>query len=373
MLWGEHGKGMRSEYAPEFFGPLYPRMQEIKAAFDPNDQLNPGKIAAPPGRDLLRIDGVPTRGQLDRRIPLAVRRVNEDSLHCNGNAACFNYDPDDAMCPSWKATRRAEAFAQGPCFADAGVASAVGRSQRRSGGRIGSPSETQRVEHLDRSSPTRPEHLAARRGTGDFSLEVKEAMDGCLACKSCVGQCPIKVDVPAFRSRFLEVYHGRYLRPAKDGLVASLERALPLAGSGAPPDQWPDRQRRLGARRCDGSDWLSLPELSAIDLQAVLKQRGVADRIGRGLRALSDRTRDKSVIVVQDAFTSYYDTGLVLDFCELLQRLGFMPWLAPFKPNGKPQHVLGFLGAFERTAAANADMLNALAQRASRWWVSIRR
>ena len=49
VLWGEHGKGMRSEYAPEFFGPLYPRMQEIKAAFDPNNQLNPGKIAAPPG------------------------------------------------------------------------------------------------------------------------------------------------------------------------------------------------------------------------------------------------------------------------------------------------------------------------------------
>ena len=54
-------------------------------------------------------------------------------------------------------------------------------------------------------------------------------MDGCLACKSCVGQCPIKVDVPAFRSRFLEVYHGRYLRPLKDGLVASLERWLPTA------------------------------------------------------------------------------------------------------------------------------------------------
>ena len=105
VLWGEHGKGVRSEYAPEFFGPLYPRLQEIKAAFDPNNQLNPGKIAAPPGHSLLRIDDVPTRGQSDRRIPVALRLVNEDSLHCNGNAACFNYDPDDAMCPSWKATR----------------------------------------------------------------------------------------------------------------------------------------------------------------------------------------------------------------------------------------------------------------------------
>jgi Fe-S oxidoreductase len=36
---------------------------------------------------------------------VTLRAANSDSLHCNGNAACFNYDPDDAMCPSWKATR----------------------------------------------------------------------------------------------------------------------------------------------------------------------------------------------------------------------------------------------------------------------------
>ena len=80
-------------------------MQEIKAAFDPHNQLNPGKIASPPGHELTRLDAVPTRGQFDRQIPIAIRRANEDSLHCNGNAACFNFDPDDAMCPSWKATR----------------------------------------------------------------------------------------------------------------------------------------------------------------------------------------------------------------------------------------------------------------------------
>ncbi len=32
--------------------------------------------------------------------------------------------------------------------------------------------------------------------------------------------------------------------------------------------------------------------------------------------------------------------------------LGIRPWLAPFRPNGKPLHVHGFLGAFERVAAA---------------------
>jgi len=47
LLWGEHGKGIRSEYAPKFFGALYPSLQRVKAAFDPHNQLNPGKIAIP--------------------------------------------------------------------------------------------------------------------------------------------------------------------------------------------------------------------------------------------------------------------------------------------------------------------------------------
>ncbi|WP_275289477.1 FAD-binding oxidoreductase, partial [Halomonas elongata] len=136
LLWGEHGKGVRSEYAPAFFGPLYPSLQRLKAAFDPHNQLNPGKIATPlstppedaepstPPEDtgratsakgethetssddadeqavkwvdpgLLTIDGVPTRGQLDRRIDTRVWQAHADAVHCNGNGACYNYDPD---------------------------------------------------------------------------------------------------------------------------------------------------------------------------------------------------------------------------------------------------------------------------------------
>ncbi|RDT58074.1 (Fe-S)-binding protein, partial [Klebsiella pneumoniae] len=51
----------------------------------------------------------------------------------------------------------------------------------------------------------------ANKGEYDFSHEVKEAMSGCLACKACSTQCPIKIDVLEFRSRFLQLYHTRYL------------------------------------------------------------------------------------------------------------------------------------------------------------------
>lgn len=53
-------------------------------------------------------------------------------------------------------------------------------------------------------------------------------MSGCLACKACSTQCPIKIDVPEFRSRFLQLYHTRYLRPLRDHMVATVESYAPL-------------------------------------------------------------------------------------------------------------------------------------------------
>lgn len=70
-----------------------------------------------------------------------------------------------------------------------------------------------------------------KRHEYDFSHEVYEAMNGCLACKACASQCPIKVDVPSFRSRFLNAYYSRYQRPAKDYLVANIETLLPVMGA----------------------------------------------------------------------------------------------------------------------------------------------
>jgi FAD/FMN-containing dehydrogenase/Fe-S oxidoreductase len=349
VLWGEHGKGYRSEYAPEFFGPLYSRMQEIKAAFDPHNQLNPGKIAAPPGQALTRLDAVPTRGQFDRAIPIAVRRANEDSLHCNGNAACFNYDADDAMCPSWKATRDRK-------HSPKGRASLMREWLRRLAQKDVDPAAAGARGWLD--APARALNTFSRGA--DFSHEVKAAMDGCLACKSCVGQCPIKVDVPAFRSRFLEAYHGRYLRPAKDHLVARLESVLPLLAR-TPRLVNALTHSRLGRSAARRLGLVALPELAVTNLLAELGRRGVMLATPEALQAVPEAERHRSVVVVQDAFTTHYEPAVVLDLFELLQRLGFRPWLAPFRPNGKPQHVLGMLSAFRRTAGRNAAMLRELA------------
>jgi Fe-S oxidoreductase len=360
LLWGEHGKGMRSEYAPELFGPLYPCLQRIKAAFDPRNQLNPGKICTPAGSgaELLKIDGVVTRGRLDRTIPAPVRGEYGAAMHCNGNAACFNFDPNDAMCPSWKGTRerihspkgRASLFREWlRLMAERGV-DPVAETKR-----------TRAAAYL-RTLPARLRNtLSKRRGEYDFSHEVHVAMSGCLACKSCVSQCPVKVDVPDFRSRFLELYYGRYLRPVKDYLVCGIEHVLPWTA------MFPGVYNRIVGSRLVAElmrrhvGLVDLPQLSGIDLAAELKRRGVAWAAPAVLEALPAADRERAVIVVQDAFTSYYETRLVLDFVDLLSRLGFTPLVVPFSPNGKPLHVHGFLKAFERVAARNAAMLRDLA------------
>ncbi|HEY8612114.1 MAG TPA: FAD-binding and (Fe-S)-binding domain-containing protein [Roseomonas sp.] len=227
LLWGEHGKGVRSEYSPRFFGSLYPLVQAVKGVFDPRNQLNPGKIATPPeGGALLRVDGVPTRGAADRVIPEAVRAPYDTAMHCNGNGACFDWDTDAAMCPSWKGMRERR-------HSPKGRAMLVREWLRRLSEAGVDPVAEARA--LRAASPLRGlggrarNSWARRRGEADFSHQVKEAMDGCLACKSCTGGCPIKVDVPGFRAKFLELYHSRYLRPLKDHVVATVERSLPHA------------------------------------------------------------------------------------------------------------------------------------------------
>ncbi|QTG16937.1 FAD-binding oxidoreductase (plasmid) [Agrobacterium tumefaciens] len=353
LLWGEHGKGVRSEYSPRFFGALYPVIQSVKQVFDPNNQLNPGKIAAPAGQALLKIDGVPTRGQADRRIPPNVRSVFTDVINCNGNGACYDWDPDTAMCPSWKATRERRHSPKGRAM--------LTKEWLRQLEAAGSNplEERKNVRSLSswRNGPARLLNAAFQgKREADFSHEVKDAMDGCLACKSCVGGCPIKVNVPSFRSRFLELYHSRYARPPKDWLVASLERLLPLLAVAPRLTNAVLRSVPVaGVLRSLGL--VDLPLLEGTDLRREMAAKGFKFATRRAFDLMSGEEKKRSVIVVQDAFTSFYETRLVLDTLELLQYLGFNPLLSVYRPNGKPLHVHGFLKKFEATARSQAEQL----------------
>ncbi|MBO9653389.1 MAG: FAD-binding oxidoreductase [Agrobacterium tumefaciens] len=357
LLWGEHGKGVRSEYAPAFFGELYPSLQDLKAAFDPFNQLNPGKIATPAASTdgLLRIDGVPTRGERDRQIDERVWRDYGAAMHCNGNGSCYNFDVDDAMCPSWKATRQR-------IHSPKGRASLIRewlRLQQQAGIDVLAAAR-RKPAFLATFFARMRNSLGKRQGEADFSHEVYDAMAGCLACKSCAGQCPIKVNVPEFRSKFLDLYHRRYLRSPRDYVIGSLEFVLPYVSKAA----WLYNLvigNAAAAKLTKASIGLiDTPLLSRHDLGAVLRRHNVRTATPKALDRLSAEERSKSVIIVQDAFTRYFETELLSAFIELASRLGFQVWLAPFRPNGKPLHVQGFLHAFSKTAARNASCLETL-------------
>jgi Fe-S oxidoreductase len=104
------------------------------------------------------------------------------------------------------------------------------------------------------------------------------------------------------------------------------------------------------------------PLLSRFDFQRAVRHWQARPATTQILSSLSAQQRARSVILVQDAFTRYFETPLLVDLIELVSRLGYQVYLAPFSPNGKPLHVQGFLSAFNRAAVRNADQLRDLAR-----------
>ncbi|ELY5931613.1 D-2-hydroxyglutarate dehydrogenase YdiJ [Cronobacter turicensis] len=361
LLWGEHGKGFRAEYSPAFFGEtLYDELRRIKAAFDPDNRLNPGKICAPYGLDapMMKVDAV-KRGTFDRQIPLAVRTSWRGAMECNGNGLCFNFDVKSPMCPSMKITSNR-------IHSPKGRATLVREWLRLLSDRGVDPLALEKALPQKRASlrslieRTR-NSWHADRGEYDFSHEVKEAMSGCLACKACSTQCPIKIDVPEFRSRFLQLYHTRYLRPVRDHLIATVESYAPLMARAPKTFNFFMSQpwvRTLSERHIGMVD---LPLLSTPTLQQQLVGHRSAGMTLEELERLPEAEKARTVLVVQDPFTSYYDAQVVADFVRLCEKLGFQPVVLPFSPNGKAQHIKGFLQRFARTARKTADFLNRVA------------
>ena len=105
---------------------------------------------------------------------------------------------------------------------------------------------------------------------------------------------------------------------------------------------------------------VDVPILSEPTLKQELAGHGASLFNLEQLEALSAEQRQKVVLVVQDPFTSYYDAPVVRDLVLLMEKLGFRPLLLPFKPNGKPQHIKGFMRSFARTAANAAQFFNRL-------------
>lgn len=359
ILWGEHGKGVRSEYAPLFFAELYPALQTIKALFDPHNQLNPGKIATPSSTiPLLKIDEVTTRGEQDRLINDEAFKLFASGLYCNGNGACFNYHPNSLMCPTWKATGERNQSPKGR----SGLVRDWLRQQSLEQRDLIDDQRRIRRQPLSLLIDKAKHQLQRWQGKHDFSHDVYEALDHCMSCKSCAGQCPIEVNIPDMRSHFFELYHGRYFRPLQHHVAGWLEPMLPWLAkikslyNSTVNHPWIDALSKLTIGLQD------IPSITHSDPTQAGLDAGAQLATPELLASLPAKQRSRTVIIIQDAFTSFFETPLLIDTVKLLNHLGYLPLVAPFQPNGKVLHVYGFLGRFEKVARTHGADLQRLAQ-----------
>ena len=329
LLWGEHGRGYRGEFSPLFFGNLYPELEALKAAFDPDNRLNPGKLAAPAGQPIDRIDGVPLRGEADRRIEAVRSRQFDRAVACNGNGACFAWDSLDVMCPSYKATRDR---AQSP---------------------KGRASLLRAWARLDSIAKPTPAEAAERDA---MAADTQASLATCLSCKACTTLCPVKVDVPTMKSRFAERYWARRSRPLRHHVVARMEamlaaaRALPgIANSMAGSDRARSAlERRLG--------YVDLPAFAVAD------PRSLPPIVSRSkLKAIPAEERTRVIVLVEDSFTASFDGALAAAAGRVLVTCGYSVLRLPPRSNGKILHLLGMRDRFARIAARRMDEARALA------------
>lgn len=325
LIWGEHGKGYRGEYTPDYVGEkVFAAFCRIKAAFDPDDLFNPGKLARADENDALTaIDAVPFRGAADARIDNETYRHYEKAVSCNGNGVCFSWNPDSAMCPSFKAT----------------------------GDRLQSPKgRAALLREWIRSKS------AGGTDVGRIEDALHRSLDSCLACKACTTRCPVQVDIPEMKSRFLESYYSTRNRPLRDYVIRHME---PLNGLAR---HFPRLANlviggRAGRRIFSAFFGLcDLPRFSAESLEAslashripLLKPEKVRSGVHGNVDANQGAEHQPEVIVLADSFSASFDVRSTVSTALLLRKLGFAVAVSSVLQNGKALQVRGFLGAFDQ-------------------------
>ncbi|HEY2700099.1 MAG TPA: FAD-binding and (Fe-S)-binding domain-containing protein [Pseudonocardiaceae bacterium] len=188
-LSGEHGDGQsRAELLPRMFGDeLMTAFGKLKAIFDPDNRMNPGKVVAPARADEhLRLGGSWAPRIDEHRLHFAYPEDDGSFVkaanRCVGVGRCrqHSHDGNAVMCPSYQATREEEH-------------STRGRARLL-------------FEMLD-GHPDSPIEDGWR------STEVRDALDLCLSCKGCKSDCPVDVDMATYKAEFLSHHYEGRLRP----------------------------------------------------------------------------------------------------------------------------------------------------------------
>jgi FAD/FMN-containing dehydrogenase/Fe-S oxidoreductase len=286
-LSGEHGDGQsRGELLPTMFGDEIVRaFGELKAAFDPGNRMNPGKVVAPYRLD----ENLTLRGWFPRE-PVTFFSYPQDGGSFSGAAArCVGVgkcrgQQGGVMCPSYRVTHEEEHATRG---------------------RARLLMEMVRGEVVT---------------DGWRSTDVRDALDLCLACKGCRKECPVEVDMATYKAEFLAHHYAGRLRPAAHYSMGWLPLAARLA-SAAPGTvngllHAPGLARLV--KRAGGIDGRrDLPRFAAERFTHWYARRGPGARPPEAQR----------VLLWPDTFTNYFHPEVGRAAVALLEDAGFQPEL----------------------------------------------
>ena len=225
---GEHGDGQaRGELLGKMYGEeLLQAFREFKSIWDPQWKMNPGKVidAYPMDTNLVfGTDYSPPTVQTHFHYPEDDGDFAHAANRCVGVGKCRRWD-GGTMCPSYMVTHEEKHTTRG-------------RARML-------------YEMMQGDVVT----------DGWQSEEVKEALDLCLACKGCKGDCPVDVDMATYKAEFLSHYYEGHYRPRSAwamGLIdvwARLASKMPRrrqlfrSGSGLQQDRQMDGRRRPGTQ-----------------------------------------------------------------------------------------------------------------------------
>ena len=316
-LSGEHGDGQsRGELLPRMFGDeLVAAFRELKRAFDPDNRMNPGKVCDPyPIVENLRLgpDYRPAQPRTLFRFADDDGSLARATMRCVGVGKCRRLE-GGTMCPSYRVTREEEHSTRGRA----------------------------RLLH---------EMLVGEViRDGWRSQEVAEALDLCLACKGCKGDCPVQVDVATYKAEFLYHHYRRRLRPRPAYAMGLIPWWAKLASRA------PQLVNAL----------IAAPGLSRLLRVAggLARERALPRFANTTFRARMARRRAPNpagapVLLYPDTFTNVFDPEIGEAAVEVLEAAGFRVEL----PDqhlccGRPLYDYGFLGLAKRLLRENLAAL----------------
>lgn len=310
IFWGEHGKGVRGQYLQDFVGDKpYQAFKDIKKILDPLDRFNPGKLVSNE-HPLYEIRHTPFRKQ-NKSGPI------DNAYRCNGNGGCLDFEQKNPMCPSYKATLNLKYSPKG------------------------------------RSEILREWHQKSlnKEPIEEVENELFDSLDSCLSCKACAGSCPMQVDIPDMKSHFLQSYYRTRSRPLSDHIAISMERFSPYL-------QRFQSLLRLSNIRVVKKLFGGLLGLRDLPNFSPAIANSPDIRVTSIKAAIETHWQDKTVFLIQDPFTSLFDSSAFESVFKGLSIMGYHPVVLPLLPAGKAAHVKGARELFFKQANKIVGQLN---------------